>query len=260
MTQHLGIHPAPAAMPGRGRVFERATFAALGLALLAGCVASPEDIAPEYVQESRYEGWSCAQFATESARIDEVLTVASKQQDETRSSDAVGIFLLGLPLGTMTKDDLAPEIARLKGQREALDRGATKSRCFGAPAATEAAAPRTGPETTTAALPGAPVRAMGRLSEAELRAIMPGAVLRGKSAQGRAFVVTYHRNGSVSGLSESSADTGRWAIQGDNMCTKWSKWRKAKRRCFYFIKDGDSYTAYFTATNKLNATARLSRE
>ncbi|MCZ6771587.1 MAG: hypothetical protein O7G83_06320 [Proteobacteria bacterium] len=99
----------------------------------------------------------------------------------------------------------------------------------------------------------------GRMSEAALRSVLPGAALRGTSARGNAITVTDHRNGPLSGLSGANSDTGRWAIQGNTVCTTWSKWRNAERRCFYFIKDGDGYTAYFSGTNELNAMVTISR-
>jgi len=63
----------------------------------------------------------------------------------------------------------------------------------------------------------------------------------------------------MSGLSGSGSDIGKWTIEGDTVCTKWSKWRKGEWRCFYFLKDGDWYSAYFTGANELNSRVTVHR-
>lgn len=113
----------------RPPAFRRAATLLLGVALMAGCAASPEDIAPEYVDEARYQGWTCEQYSVERTRVETALTTASATQKETRSNDVAGVIFLALPLGSMTGEDLAPEIARLKGERDALDRGRKKINC-----------------------------------------------------------------------------------------------------------------------------------
>jgi hypothetical protein len=247
-TLALGFLPPAAAGPDLFRVGRRFTVLVFGLALTAACATSPEDIAPAPVSEARYQDWTCAELTAEQARVGRDLAAATAKQEQTRSSDVAGVILLGLPLGSMSGDDVEPEIARLKGERDALGRSAKTKDCDLAAAAAGSA---TGPM--------APIRKKGRLTEAELRWLLPGAVLRGTAGRGNNFIVTYNRDGTLDGLSGSDSDTGDWTIEGDTVCSRWRKWRNGERRCFYFMKDGERYAVYFTGTNELNATASISR-
>ncbi len=110
--------------------FGRVATVLLVTAMMAGCAANPEDIAPEFIDESRYQNLNCEQFQAERSRVEADLTTASARQKEKRSDDVAGVIFLALPLGSMSSDeDLEPEIARLKGERDALDRGAKLKNC-----------------------------------------------------------------------------------------------------------------------------------
>lgn len=94
---------------------------AAGLAaVLSGCAKDPESIAPSYVSEVGYRSWSCQQLGEESARVGEALTRASAQQSNARTNDIVGVVLIGLPVSSLSGDNIAPEVARLKGEQETL--------------------------------------------------------------------------------------------------------------------------------------------
>jgi len=88
--------------------------------LLAACAKSPESIAPAYVSQLNYQNLSCQQLAEENARLTQALTVASKQQQNARTNDTVGVILLGLPVSSLSGDNIAPQIADEKGQMEAI--------------------------------------------------------------------------------------------------------------------------------------------
>lgn len=80
---------------------------ALSLAVsVAGCASSPERIKPTYVSEDRYLGWTCEQLAAESQRLADALTVASEKQKKASKGDAVGVFLIGLPVSSMSGGDI----------------------------------------------------------------------------------------------------------------------------------------------------------
>jgi len=100
-----------------------------GLLLLAGCAKSPESIAPSYVSDLNYQSLECKQLAQEDARLTQALATASTQQKNARTNDMVGIALIGLPVSSMSGDNIAPEIARLKGEKEAIHRTMLAKRC-----------------------------------------------------------------------------------------------------------------------------------
>ncbi|WP_245256691.1 hypothetical protein [Hyphomicrobium denitrificans] len=110
----------------------------LGIAIFAlfvsACAKSPDSIAPAYISEVGYQNWSCPQLAEESNRLSAALSSASIQQENARTNDTVGVILIGLPVSSLSGDNIAPEIARLKGETEAV-RKASMSKGCGTPSA-----------------------------------------------------------------------------------------------------------------------------
>ena len=102
------------------------------LALTAvGCAKSPESIGPSYVSHVPYQSWKCQQLGEESARISNALAVASEQQSNARTNDTVGVIFLGLPVSSLSGDNIAPQIAHLKGEIEAVRKASTLKGCGG---------------------------------------------------------------------------------------------------------------------------------
>lgn len=105
----------------------------LAAALAASaCAKSPESIAPSYVSEVSYQGYTCDQLGAETGRLSAALATASAQQNQARTNDTVGVILIGLPVSSMSGDNVAPEIARLKGETEAVRKASMTKRCGGA--------------------------------------------------------------------------------------------------------------------------------
>ena len=101
---------------------------ALGVAL-AGCAASPETIAPSYVSEVGYRSWTCKDLSEETVRLSAALSRTSQLQENARTGDTVGVLLLGLPTASMSGQNVAPEVARLKGEAEAVRKASIGKRC-----------------------------------------------------------------------------------------------------------------------------------
>lgn len=100
-----------------------------GAIVLGACASAPEDIPPAYVSEAAYAGWTCEQLAKESAQLSAALATASKQQEDARTGDTVGVIFLGLPVSSMTGGNVAPEVARLKGHTDAVKQAMIKQNC-----------------------------------------------------------------------------------------------------------------------------------
>jgi len=109
----------------------RGQIVLLGLLALAalGCAKKPESIAAAYVSHVTYQSWNCQQLGEESARLSDALAVASEQQTNARTNDTVGIIFLGLPVSSMSGDNIAPQIAHLKGEMEAVRKASTLRNC-----------------------------------------------------------------------------------------------------------------------------------
>lgn len=103
----------------------------LGLAVLAAtsCAAPPESIAPAYISEVGYMKWTCDQLAEEQTRLAAALSSACDAQRRARSNDTVGVIFLGLPVASLSGTNMASEVARLKGELQALQKAATAKEC-----------------------------------------------------------------------------------------------------------------------------------
>jgi hypothetical protein len=102
----------------------------VAVAMLAtACAKDPESIAPAYVSEVGYQSYSCKQLAQEQQRLTEAYTVAEAQQKKARSNDIAGVILIGLPVSSMSGDNIAPQIANLKGQQEAVRKSMIAKDC-----------------------------------------------------------------------------------------------------------------------------------
>jgi len=100
------------------------------LAVVAsGCAPTPESIAPAYVSELPFRSYTCEQLGEEQARLTQALTTASVAQSSARTNDTVGIILIGLPVGSMSGQSIAPQIALYKGQLEAIHRASIRNSC-----------------------------------------------------------------------------------------------------------------------------------
>lgn len=98
-------------------------------AALGACAKSPESISASYVSEVGYQAWTCQQLSEETLRLSSAYAVAAQQQEKARTNDVVGVILIGLPVSSMSGDNIAPEIARLKGEQEAVRKAMVVKNC-----------------------------------------------------------------------------------------------------------------------------------
>lgn len=99
------------------------------LAAVAACAPTPDSIQPAYVSDLPYRGYSCDQLGEEAIRLNQALATASVAQSNARSNDTVGIILIGLPVGSMSGQSIAPQIALYKGQIEAVRTASLRNNC-----------------------------------------------------------------------------------------------------------------------------------
>jgi hypothetical protein len=96
---------------------------------LAACAKKPESISASYISERNYLSYQCDELAQEDSRLAGAYAQAAQQQNNARTNDTVGVLLLGLPVSSMSGDNIAPEIARLKGEQDAVRRARSKRGC-----------------------------------------------------------------------------------------------------------------------------------
>ena len=102
-------------------------------AILAGCAQRADEIAPTYVSPIAYQNYSCQQIVEESARVSARAAQAAGVQDSQASSDAVamgvGLVVFWPALFFIGGQDQSAELARLKGEMEALEQASIRKNC-----------------------------------------------------------------------------------------------------------------------------------
>lgn len=73
--------------------------------------------------------FSCSQLSTEEIRITQELENLSANQRRAANGDAWGVFLLGLPISSMSGNDLETAIAVARGRVQAIDQRQAELRC-----------------------------------------------------------------------------------------------------------------------------------
>ena len=112
----------------------RAWCCILGGLLTAGCASSSGDISPAYVSPLQYQHLTCQQFGAGAERVSRRASEVSGVQDSKRTSDqwaTAGAIILFWPAAFLVKGDgnTAAELARLKGEFEALEKAGIEKNC-----------------------------------------------------------------------------------------------------------------------------------
>lgn len=117
----------------RGNLFKKTVAAAIILSLLQGCSTHSENIGASYVSPLEYHDHTCRQIRQELVRVNRKVLDVSGKQDREATKDAVafgvGMLLFWPALFFMIGDDKKEELARLKGEYEALENTAIEKNC-----------------------------------------------------------------------------------------------------------------------------------
>lgn len=123
--------------------------------LLASCANRPDSIHASYVSHEKYMQFDCSELAGKMAYARTELERNSQIQNDKANVDAMGVFLLGVPFSKLT-GDVEGEIARLKGEIEAIDTAQIKQKCGSNPGPRIAAATESSPRASAPALAASP--------------------------------------------------------------------------------------------------------
>ena len=97
-------------------------------ASLGACANRPESIHASFVSHEKYMDLECAALDVRMSDTRAELDKVSKLQDSKATGDAVGVFLLGIPFSKLSGDHEA-DVARLKGEVEAIETAQVKKKC-----------------------------------------------------------------------------------------------------------------------------------
>jgi hypothetical protein len=102
--------------------------------LLAGCAKDADQVGATYVSPILYENYTCPQLAEEAQRVSARAAQASGVQDQKATNDKVAMgvgLVIFWPALLFTKgnDETTAELARLKGQMDAIEQASIRKRC-----------------------------------------------------------------------------------------------------------------------------------
>ncbi|MEM8658723.1 MAG: hypothetical protein AAGF22_11585 [Pseudomonadota bacterium] len=102
------------------------TLALAALLMTAACADAPEKIGASYVSPLSYDRLNCQQLSDEAyrvgARSQQAIAAQQKQANDDAAATAVGLVLFWPALFFIDGDDeTASDVARLKGEMEALE-------------------------------------------------------------------------------------------------------------------------------------------
>lgn len=107
-----------------------AAAAALGL---AACAPDPSTVAPAYISPTAYAGLSCDALNAEAARLASRVSQVTGEQQQAASADAamtaLSLVLFWPAVFWIGTDDRSDELARLRGEAEALRLAALQRGC-----------------------------------------------------------------------------------------------------------------------------------
>jgi hypothetical protein len=109
------------------------TVLALSSALI-GCASSADKIGGQYVSPLQFSNYDCSQLSMEAQRISARVAQLSGVQDQKASNDAVATgvaIVIFWPAAFLVggNDQTTAELARLKGEFEAIEQVSIQKRC-----------------------------------------------------------------------------------------------------------------------------------
>lgn len=101
---------------------------------LMGCASRSDNIAPAYISPNQYGSYTCKQIEEESLRVSARASATAGAQDSKATSDAVattvGVVIFWPALFFIKGDGAtAAEVARLRGEMEALESASIQKKC-----------------------------------------------------------------------------------------------------------------------------------
>lgn len=103
--------------------------AAVVAAALSSCAKRPDAIAPISIPMAAYTGQTCQSLAQDYLQEQVTLAAISKQQNDAATGDAVGVFLVGVPVSSTFGGDKEGQIAVSKGKVSAMESALRSKGC-----------------------------------------------------------------------------------------------------------------------------------
>lgn len=95
--------------------------ALISVLALSACAPGPNAVAPASMPANTYSGMSCQEAKVEHARLTKEVDALSQKQKNAAAGDAIGVFLVLVPVSSLTGNDVQGELATAKGKKLAVE-------------------------------------------------------------------------------------------------------------------------------------------
>jgi len=102
---------------------------AMAAAALSACASSPESIKAANIDSQQFAYLTCPQLAEWQGKLTAAYNTAADSEDNARAMDAVGLLLLGTPVGSMTHQYTPDQMSDLKGRLAAVEQLESAGHC-----------------------------------------------------------------------------------------------------------------------------------
>lgn len=96
---------------------------------LCSCAKRPDAIAPTAIPVENYTRSTCSDLEFQLASEKDRLAELSKSQNEAATGDAIGVFLLGVPMSSAFGADKEGEVSVQKGKVLAIESAMSQNKC-----------------------------------------------------------------------------------------------------------------------------------
>lgn len=97
--------------------------------VVAGCAKQPDAVAPAEIDHTSMMRFSCSNLRQKEKQGEIAVESLSAEQKSAADNDALGVFLLGLPLASMSGNDPETKLSIAKGQLNAIRTAKAEKGC-----------------------------------------------------------------------------------------------------------------------------------
>lgn len=113
-------------------MFKKNLLAISIIMFVSACATRPESISASYVSHEKYMGGDCTQLVTQMTDARAELAKVSEMQNSKANVDAATVFFVLVPASKLS-GDYAGDVAKWKGEVEAIETAQIKNKCKGMP-------------------------------------------------------------------------------------------------------------------------------
>ena len=110
------------------RTLTKLAIAFAVIAATSGCATRPESISASYISHEKYMGKDCTNLTLDMSNARSELAKFSSMQDSKANLDAATVFFVLVPASKLSGDHAA-DVAKFKGEVEAIETALIKSNC-----------------------------------------------------------------------------------------------------------------------------------